>query len=229
VLYLCDEELPNLESKLESWGPRVGPAIESGQLEVLCAQETYLPDGSFRTDRMLETLWNAQERAASSGYAALSVTGEMTWALDRAVGGDQLLDYERRASAVADDDSEIFCQYDQGRFTQADAPIDALVEAHSVDIAPELAAIGRDAPYVSAGAVGGVLRLAGALDFASADVVAGVLDRHFAGDIRLDLADIEFIDVAGMRSLRGGRGRAPTINHASDAVTKLLNLLGWDR
>lgn len=227
VLYLCDDELPDVAAKLESWDQRVGPAIDSGQVEVLCAQETYLPDGCLRTDRMLDRLRQAQERATSDGYSGLSVTGEMTWALGGAVSTDELIDYEHRASAVADDDTLMFCQYDQSRFSQADVPADVVLEAHSVDIAPELAAIGPLAGYVSAAAVGDVLRLAGALDFAAAEVVSGVLDRHFAGEIHLDLADIDFIDVAGVRSLRGGRGRAPTIDRASDAVVKLLSLLGW--
>jgi hypothetical protein len=226
VLYLCDDEPPHFARKLESWDPRIEPAMESGQLELRCAQDAYLPDGSFRTDRMLETLKQEQELACARGYA-LSVTGEMTWALAGAAGSDRLLDYELSVTAITADDTVMFCQYDQSRFDEADTSTTEIVAAHAVDIAPELSGIGGLGGYVSAGAVGELIRLSGALDFASSEVVTAVLDRYYDRELDLDLADIDFIDVAGLRSLRGAHGRSLKIAHASDAVTKLLALLGW--
>ena len=45
-----------------------------------------------------------------------------------------------------------------------------------------------------------------------------VLDAHFEGPLRLDLADLSYVDVAGMRALRAHKGQRLTISPASDAV-----------
>jgi STAS domain-containing protein len=58
--------------------------------------------------------------------------------------------------------------------------------------------------------------------------VSEVLDAHFHGPLRLDLANLSYVDVAGMRALRGRRGQRLTISPASDAVRRLLALLAWD-
>lgn len=55
-----------------------------------------------------------------------------------------------------------------------------------------------------------------------------VLDEHFHGPLRLDLADLSYVDVAGMRALRGHKGQRLTIGPVSDAVRRLLALLAWD-
>jgi hypothetical protein len=229
VLYLCDGEPPDFVRKLESWDARTRRAIKAGQLDVRCAEETYLPDGTFHADWMLDKLREEQEQATRSGYAALSVTGEMTWALNGDVRSDQLLEYETRASALAGDDTLMFCQYDQSRFAGANTRSDAVVEAHGVDISPELATIGNAGGHVSAGDVDGLLRVTGALDFCSAALVAGVIDGRDDDGLRLDLADLDFVDVAGMRALRGDPDRSLRIEGASEAVLRLAVLLGWDR
>jgi anti-anti-sigma regulatory factor len=72
------------------------------------------------------------------------------------------------------------------------------------------------------------VRLAGELDFGSAQTVWEVLDEHFGGPLRLDLADLSFVDVAGMRALRPRNGQRLTIAPASPAVRELLALLAWD-
>jgi hypothetical protein len=55
-----------------------------------------------------------------------------------------------------------------------------------------------------------------------------VLDAHFPGPLRLDLGDLSFVDVAGMRALRGRPGRSLTVGPVSDAVRQMLALLAWD-
>jgi anti-anti-sigma regulatory factor len=84
--------------------------------------------------------------------------------------------------------------------------------------------------YLAASRVlpGPTLRLCGELDFGCAEVIAGTLDAHYHGNLRLDLADIDFVDVAGLRALRGRNRQRLTIMSASRAVTRMLELLGWD-
>jgi hypothetical protein len=71
-------------------------------------------------------------------------------------------------------------------------------------------------------------RLAELMERADVVAPADVLDAHFHGPLRLDLADLEFVDVAGMRALRGHKGQQLTIAGASPPVRRLLGLLGWD-
>jgi ABC-type transporter Mla MlaB component len=84
--------------------------------------------------------------------------------------------------------------------------------------------------YLAASRVfpGPTLRLCGELDFGCAEALAGVLDAHYHGTLRLDLADLVYVDVAGLRALRGKNGQRLTITSASQAVRRLLGLLGWD-
>ena len=64
--------------------------------------------------------------------------------------------------------------------------------------------------------------------------------RHIAGQMGFapvapelapicpDLADLDFVDVAGLRALRGTNGHPVTISSPSDAVRRLIALVGWD-
>jgi ABC-type transporter Mla MlaB component len=119
------------------------------------------------------------------------------------------------------------CQYDHAQF--GPGILADVVEAHEVDASPELAAIGRDGELAAArDRAHDALRLSGELDFGCAETVSDVLDAHFHGPLRLDLADLKYVDVAGMRALRGRKGQRLTIAPASAAVRRLLALLAWD-
>jgi ABC-type transporter Mla MlaB component len=99
----------------------------------------------------------------------------------------------------------------------------------SVDVSPELAAIGRRGELEAARDWScGALRLSGELDFRCASTVSEVLEKHFDGPLRLDLADLSFVDVAGLRALGAGRCQRVTIARASAAVRQMPELLAWD-
>jgi ABC-type transporter Mla MlaB component len=169
-----------------------------------------------------------QERALAEGYLGLSVTGEMPTALSELPGCGQLGSYEAQIASDLDAAScSMLCQYDHGRF--GPGVLSDVVDAHEIDASPELAAIGRDGELAAArDRRHGALRLAGELDFGCAQTVSDVLDAHFHGPLRLDLADLSYVDVAGMRALRGRTGQRLTIAPASNAVRRLLALLAWD-
>ena len=136
--------------------------------------------------------------------------------------------YEHGFDAESSDRSRLLlCNYPSDHLPAA--RLTELAAHHDVDASPELAAIGRDGP-VSAARVRGsqALRLAGELDFDGAPAVADVIAAHFHGPLRLDLADLSYIDVAGMRALRGRTGQQVTIAGASEAVRRVAELLAWD-
>lgn len=229
VVYFFDgDDATELVARLERLDPGVEPAMARGQLVVRRAREVYIPDGRFDADRMLALLREEHDRARAEGYTRLSVTGEIPVAICQMPGGDQFGAYEARLATDIDAPSySILCQYDHGRFGP-DLPTDA-IEAHEVDASPELAVIGRDGALAAArDRPRGALRLAGELDFGCAQTLSEVLHEHFVGPLRLDLADLSYVDVAGMRALRGRKGQRLIISPVSDAVRRLLPLLAWD-
>lgn len=235
VVYLSDRDRDRVIADLTGQGDEVQQdgvieaALASDQLDIRGASDTYMPDGTFDVEHMLRTARNEHDRALSEGYPALSLTGEMAWALCGAPGTELITEYERRLDETAQEATlVILCQYDQGGFARG--PLGDIAAAHSVDVSPELAPIARTGYLLAArtGGAGATLRLAGELDFACADVIAGVLDAHFHGPLRVDLTDLRYADVTGLRTLRGRKEQTLTIAGASEAVMRLVALLAWD-
>lgn len=76
----------------------------------------------------------------------------------------------------------------------------------------QLGAIGRSGCLAAAmDRSANALRLAGELDFDCATAVGDTLHAQFHGPLRLDLADLRFIDVTGLRALRGRTGQLITV------------------
>jgi anti-anti-sigma regulatory factor len=229
VLYVGDSKgAADLVSKLFALDEGVESAVESGQIELRSALDFYAPDGAFVAERSLGTARQEHARALDEGYTGLSATGDMSWALAGAPGSDDLVDYERGLDDEEPDDTRVLlCQYDHGRF--APATESDVVTAHGVDVSPELAMIGRDGVLAAAlVTTTGTLRLSGELDFGCAEALGDALAEHAREPLRLDLADLRYVDVAGMRALRGDPGRRLSITAASDLVRRLIELLTWD-
>jgi anti-anti-sigma factor len=227
VVYMCDRDASYFESQLTLRDHRFQRALARGQLEIRPARDSYLPDGRFDLDRTIEMVSREKARALDDGYPALRMSGEMTWALEGTPGTENLAEYERRlVDLFVDETLTGFCQYDERRFGSDD--LSGMAAAHDVDISPELAPLGRSG-YLSAARVGsrGKLRLTGALDAVDADRLAALLDEHFDRRLDLDLGDVSFIDVAGIRALATG-GRNVRITRASRPVRRLFDVLGWD-
>src|SRR3954452_6421051 len=191
VVYFFDRDDPAvLVARLERLDPAFEAAMARGQFEVRPARDAYIPDGRFEADRMLVLLREVHDRARAEGYSGLSVTGEMPEAVCELPGGEQLGAYEARLAGDIDAPAySVLCQSDPARFG-AGLPSD-VIDAHEVDASPDLAAIGRDGELAAArDRDHDSLRLAGQLDFGCAQTVSEVLDSHFEGPLRLDLADL---------------------------------------
>jgi ABC-type transporter Mla MlaB component len=208
---------------------RGAAARASGQLVLRSAREAYLPDQRFDPDRMIQMIRDEHMAALRAGYPALSVTGDMVWAFGGAPGAGALIDYEQRLNVETRDTLLMLCRYDQGLLALALAS--EVAAEHCVDIGPELAALcrtGNLAAGRTGAATGSVLRLAGELDYTAAEPLTDVLAAHFHGRLVVDLGDLEFVDVAGMRALRGRMDQPLRIIAASVSVRRLLGLLAWD-
>jgi ABC-type transporter Mla MlaB component len=229
VVYMADpEEVEHLTSRIAAEDDAVTTALSDGKLEPRTTQDAYLPDGRFDADRMVDEVREAHRASLAAGFTGLSITGDLSWALSGAPGCDRLPEYERRAASLADDGSlRMLCRYDYARFDPG--LLTELAAVHDLDASPELASIGRHSSLAGARTMAiPALRLVGELAFDGADALASVLSAHFHGRRRLDLTDLQYVDVAGMRALRG-HGRQPLqLLGASEAVRRLLVLLAWD-
>jgi ABC-type transporter Mla MlaB component len=228
VVYLSDEDdTTRFVADLAATDDRVDGALERKQLEVRSAPSAYFPNGTFDPARVRTALRDEHTRALADGYLGLSMAGDMSWALRAARGLDQLGEYEHEVTTTMEADVAFLCIYDHGRF--AAGTLAELAESHEVDVSPDLAQLGR-VGYLAASRVlpGPILRLCGELDFECAEAVAGVLAAHYHGTLRLDLAELAYVDLAGLRALRGKNGQRVAITSASQPVRKLLGLLGWD-
>ena len=111
--YRTDE----VRGRLHREGLDVTTLETSGQL-AFHESESYTKRLSFDPNRMIAVLVAEAEKARDTGYAALRVTDEMTWALPGRPGSEKVLEYEAklnrdffpRYACLA------MCQYHQSRF-----------------------------------------------------------------------------------------------------------------
>jgi PAS domain-containing protein len=78
---------------------KVDSYLASGQLSFLNVDQAYLRGGVFDPNRMINLMRAETKRALAEGYAALRVTGEMSWAVRRRPGLERLVEYESKLAA----------------------------------------------------------------------------------------------------------------------------------
>ena len=118
VIYIVDARTAEtILGYLRDDGLDPDPFVARGQLAILSRDETYLRGGAFYPAGMIALQRKETERALADGYAALRLTGEMTWALRGHHGSERLIQYAillneffpgRRCLAL--------CQFDRRRF-----------------------------------------------------------------------------------------------------------------
>jgi len=107
----------SLRGLLERGGVDVDTLVQRGQLVILTAKDLYLKEGEFDPDKMIALLKSETEKALGEGYAAMRVTGEMTWALAGEPGSERLVEYESKLNEFFPGSRcYAICQYDQRRF-----------------------------------------------------------------------------------------------------------------
>lgn len=125
VIYIVDARTAQVVLEyLRDGGVDVTPFMESGQLGILSADESYMREGVFDPDGMISLLKVETEQALAEGYPALRATGEMSWALRGLPGADRLIEYEAKLNRFIPDHRFLaICQYDRRRF-----PSDVLLD-----------------------------------------------------------------------------------------------------
>jgi ABC-type transporter Mla MlaB component len=231
VLHGVDrEDLESVRAGLNAAATEAGAALESGQLIVRAIADDYMPHGDgFDPEAQIARWRHEHAGALAGGYSGLSAIGDGTWAL-AGPGPDcqDLPEFEEGMNRLFEDETIIcLCQYDQRRFDPG--TLSSVAEAHDVVVPPELVALGRSGEIAAAHRRSdGTLRLAGALDFSCAASVTELLRGYYHGDVSVDLADLSYVDVTGLRALRPSAGHKLRIIEASSVVRRLIDLLAWD-
>jgi ABC-type transporter Mla MlaB component len=225
AVYLHDQDdAQALVSALAAADAATGPALERGQL-VVSSPRKFAPEGMFDLEFLFGWCSDERDRALADGYESMTLIVEVGAALAGAIEAEALAEYEERLDELAAPSLAILCVYDPGSVMASSVA----ACSHDVDLAPELAPIGRECPVEAAHLRSGALRLAGELDFDAAPFLTDVLSARCPQPLRLDLADLGFVDVPGMRALRGRPGvRRIAVVAASEPVRRLSELMGWD-
>jgi PAS domain S-box-containing protein len=118
VVYIVDyHTAEEVLGYLERDGIGARPYLDSDQLSILTVDDAYMKEGVFDPDGMIALLRGKTEKATAEGYAALRVTGEMTWALRGLPGSERLIEYEAKLNNFFPGSRCLaICQYDRRRF-----------------------------------------------------------------------------------------------------------------
>jgi hypothetical protein len=101
-------------------------AQRSGQFELRSNTETYLADGHFDQDRMLEFFEQLASSNANTGFPLSRIVCHMEWAADGRSHVYDLLEFESRVNKVwRRHDDAVICTYDLAKF-RGDTVIDIM-------------------------------------------------------------------------------------------------------
>ena len=177
--------------------PERDEMLARGQLEVRAAAEVYDPDRGLDPVRQVEALRSAVDAALDRGRTGLRVAADGT-VLARCGPAERrgLFIYERLADAMIDTVAMTgLCLYDASLGEDVLGPVAVLHPAQHCGDREALAHLSGRGPWLS---------LHGEVDVTQADdVFRALVDiaRDAPGEVVLDLADLEFLDVAGARML----------------------------
>lgn len=126
VHVLNPEQRADHLSRLTGAGIDVAAAHANEQLEIRNNAETYLREGHFDPDRMLEAFESLASRRAAQGFPLSRIVCRMDWAVDRGSHVEQLVEFESRVNEVwRRHDDAVICTYHLAKFG-ADTVIDIL-------------------------------------------------------------------------------------------------------
>ena len=103
--------------RLAAFGIDPRAAERSGQFELRTSTETYLRDGHFDQDRMLEVFEQLASGTAKDGFRLSRIVCHMDWAAQGGSNVDNLVEFEARVNHVwRRHDDAVICVYDLAKF-----------------------------------------------------------------------------------------------------------------
>jgi two-component system, chemotaxis family, sensor kinase Cph1 len=118
-IYVADENTTQtVMERMRRENLDVDTAVASGQLALLTKRESFLRNGAFHANQMIEFLKEGCAQAKAHGFSACRGTGEMTWHFDSGVSIHELLSYEAQLNDFYRFHDAIgICQYNVNRFS----------------------------------------------------------------------------------------------------------------
>jgi anti-anti-sigma regulatory factor len=235
VIYYADQTGPDvIGSWLADSGIETSRMIDEGRLQIR-PMGNHVFDGRFEPDVVITTLSGEMRQARDAGYPGLRVSGEMTYELRPVADERALIEFERRLSRVFHSrELAAICQYDQRLFDEASVAGVIACHAEVVQIDPlhddrRLRIIPTYAPRG--------IRIVGVVDVLTVGALTTTLHlatRWPEQNLHLNLAELEFIDVAGVRAIVRTAaslepGRCLIIEQLAPGLRKVFEIVGWDR
>jgi anti-anti-sigma factor len=229
VLYVANERSPDdVASVFGRDG--LGAAIRSGQLSVMDFTTVYGTPEEIDVASVLGRYQDEAEVARARGYPGLRVAVEMGDFVAALGSVEAVVRWERTVTpALADAGIAGMCQYDRRILDR---------EAHSGIVAAHPAVATDDgtvpiATFTATTAPPG-LAVAGEIDVSTAPAFARALRARAAvtSRVQVDLGDVRFVDVAGLRAIfdvarEAAPGAVVVLDRPSPGVRRVLRLLGW--
>lgn len=232
VARISADRVEDAERHLSLRLPEARLAVRDGSLLVQAAREAYAPAGTFDPDDALAELRDLAARAIADGHAALRVLTEVSDLKDQPTFLAHWPTFEIRADLLRASGGVVaLCAYDARRCRGSTMQLLRSLHPASRGSFPE------DASFrIHATSTGGLM-LRGEVDLFNAEAVAA-LGPIAAGDVCepvLDVSDLRFVDVSGMRALAdtleamSSRFPQVRIRGASHAFARLWDLMLFDR
>ena len=117
-IYIADENLRDqVISEFVRHGIEVEKYLKSNQMIIITKRESYLKNGFFDPDKMIEFLKKTEEGALKDGYSGLRLTGEMSWVLANISDIEKLIRYENKLNNYfLHSKCVAICQYNENKF-----------------------------------------------------------------------------------------------------------------
>jgi anti-anti-sigma factor len=213
-----------------SGAPDLDELMERGAVETLSLAQVYEATGPFQPEQQLAYYGEATRRAVDAGFRGLRVIAEISGLATDPARRPELVRWEQIADDYAASGSgfSAMCAY------RADLATEALADVASVH---PLVHARHEPTTFALFAESDRLVLAGSVDAFSCDRLARLLaGAATAGDVvLLDLAALEFLDVASCRVLARwiadltARSVAVHVTGASPLLRRVWQVLGLDR
>jgi len=119
IVYLYDDNKSHIHAWLSEEGLDTALLQAAGTLRLIPAAQSYLKDGHFDTQRMLDFWDQVITAARRDGVKRLLLTGEMAWSTRGALGSGELIRYEAALDEILRPNPwiTVVCQYDLSAFS----------------------------------------------------------------------------------------------------------------
>jgi len=116
-LYIAgDNSVPMVIDAMQAAGIDVVGAQRRGQLTVATPEQTYLKNGVFEPEKMVEGLQEEIQLSLAQGFSAFRGTGELGWAVGLPTALVRLYEYERLLDSSVASRFVALCQYNESLF-----------------------------------------------------------------------------------------------------------------